>query len=687
MPEPVKGNTRYLPGLDGLRALAVLGVIAYHLQLGFAPGGLLGVDLFFVLSGYLITGLLVAEWQENGGIGLRNFWLRRARRLFPALFIMLIVVVDWVTLYDHAQLAALRYDLAASMVYVSNWWFIFHHVSYFASFGPPSPFGHLWSLAVEGQFYLLWPLLLLLGLRYLPRRGLLIGLTLAGATASALAMAVLYHPGSDPSRVYYGTDTRAFTLLIGAALALAWPGEKLCGQASTRRLPGLDLAGCAGLIIVLAMIWGTNQYETFLYRGGLVLLSAAAAILVAALAHPASRLGRILGWEPLRWLGERSYGIYLWHYPVIALTSPAVNTSGVSLVRAALQVAASIALATLSWRFVEEPIRRGALEKLIPGCRPQETVPVATSGTALPICHRPHWRRRFSHEQGDLLPAPVAAGAALGMADPEPDSRHRSRVWPQSPLAQALKTWFVAAVAVLALGMCCLGIAGVIPGVSASSASAFANPDGDVSVKLESVLNPGPIQGSDPAASAVQDQPSTVSGGSGTAGADSTAASPAAATGQGVTAIGDSVLVDVTPDLSRLLPGIVIDAAIGRQLIDTQPVVDRLKTRGELGNRVIIELGTNGPFTGEQLTSLLDSLGSVQQIILVNTRVPRPWESTVNSTLAQVAATRPDTTLVDWYAASAGYSSFFYPDGVHLDPGGSQAYATIVAKSVQPPRD
>ncbi len=372
-----------MPGLDGLRALAVLGVIAYHLQLGFAPGGLLGVDVFFVLSGYLITDLLVTEWQESGGIGLRDFWLRRARRLFPALFIMLIVVVDWVTLYDHAQLAALRYDMVASMAYVSNWWFIFHQVSYFASFGPPSPFGHLWSLAVEGQFYLLWPLLLLFGLRYIPHRGLLAGLTLAGAAASALAMAVLYHPGSDPSRVYYGTDTRAFALLIGAALALVWPGQKLSGEVSPLGRLGIDLAGCAGLIIVLAMMWRTNQYETFLYRGGLLLLSAAAAILVAALAHPASRLGRALGWEPLRWLGERSYGIYLWHYPVIVLTSPVVNTSGVNVVRAALQVAASIALAALSWRFVEEPIRHGALQKLwvmMRGCAPQVAVAGAAYG-------------------------------------------------------------------------------------------------------------------------------------------------------------------------------------------------------------------------------------------------------------------------------------------------------------------
>jgi peptidoglycan/LPS O-acetylase OafA/YrhL len=649
-----RGTGRYLPGLDGLRALAVLGVVAYHLQLSFAPGGLLGVDVFFVLSGYLITDLLVAEWRENGGIGLKNFWLRRARRLLPALFIMIIVVVDWVALYDHAQLPALRYDVVASIAYVSNWWFIFHHVSYFASFGPPSPFGHLWSLAVEGQFYLLWPLLLLLGLRYLPRRGLLVGLTLAGVAASALAMGFLYHPGSDPSRVYYGTDTRAFALLIGAALALVWPGQNLSGATSPRRRLGIDLAGCTGLIIVLVMMWRTNQYETFLYRGGLLLLSSAAAILVAALAHPASRLGRALGWEPLRWLGERSYGIYLWHYPVITLTSQVVNTSGVNAVRAVLQVAASITLAALSWRFVEEPIRHGALQKLW----------VMMRGGA---------------------PQLAVSGATCEAPDRKPGARLRARLlalWAQrrGPL---VKTWAATAVAALVLGMFCLGIAGVIPGVTASSTGAgFAVP---VSVPISEPI-PAEAGNSTAVPAASQpgpEQPPIITGAAGPTGA-----SPdAAMTGQGVTAIGDSVLVDVAPTLSKLLPGIVIDAAIGRQLIDTPAVVNHLKAEGKLSHRVIIELGTNGPFTTEQLVSLLDSLGSVQQVILVNTRVPRPWESAVNATLAQVAATRPVTTLVDWYAASAGHSSFFYPDGVHLNPAGSQVYATVVAKSVQPPRN
>src|SRR6266513_2271442 len=216
MPKPVRSGQRYMPGLDGLRAIAVLVVIAYHLGLGWAPGGLLGVGVFFTLSGYLITDLLLGQWV-TGRIRLREFWLRRARRLLPALFLMLAVVAAWVTLADPAQVPNLRGSVLSAAFYVNNWWLISQHISYFARFGPPSPLGHLWSLAIEEQFYLLWPWLLWLGLRYVRERRSavtghvrLAGVTLAAAGISALAMALLYQPGVDPTRVYDGTDTRAF---------------------------------------------------------------------------------------------------------------------------------------------------------------------------------------------------------------------------------------------------------------------------------------------------------------------------------------------------------------------------------------------------------------------------------------------------------------------------------------------
>jgi peptidoglycan/LPS O-acetylase OafA/YrhL len=365
MPEPVRDSQRYLPGLDGLRALAVGAVVAYHMDLGWAQGGLLGVGVFFTLSGYLITDLLLGQYERTGGLQLADFWLRRARRLLPALFVMLTVVVAWVTLLDRSLLPAVRGAVGASAVYVTNWWLIAQHSSYFAQFAPPSPVGHLWSLAVEEQFYLIWPWLLWLGLRW-KRTGAgsyrrLAVASLLLAAASAVAMALLYRPGYDPTRVYDGTDTRAFALLIGAALAFVWPSTKLPVQVDRRTRWALDGAGFAGLAVFAVLVWRTSEYSAFLYRGGLVLLSFATALMVAAAASPASRFGRILGGESLRWLGVRSYGIYLWHFPIIVLTTPAGGGDTPS--RRVLQLAAIIGCAAVSWRYVEEPIRRGGLSK------------------------------------------------------------------------------------------------------------------------------------------------------------------------------------------------------------------------------------------------------------------------------------------------------------------------------------
>jgi peptidoglycan/LPS O-acetylase OafA/YrhL len=364
MPKPVGHSQRYMPGLDGLRAIAVLAVIAYHLNPAWAPGGLLGVGVFFTLSGYLITDLLLGQREATGRLQLGDFWLRRARRLLPALFLVLAVVVAWITLLDRSLLPGLRGDVLAAVGYVSNWWNIVREASYFARFGPPPPLDHLWSLAVEEQFYLIWPWLLWLGLRYVPGRYTLAGVTLAGAALSAAAMALIYQPGVDPTRVYEGTDTRAFGLLIGAALAMVWPSREL--RADRRNYRGrllIDGAGIVGLVVIGILIWRTSEYSPFLYKGGIVLLSVATALVLTALVHPASWLGVAVGSRPLRWLGVRSYGIYLWHYPIIVLTAPGPQQRA-SLSLEVLQVVATIVVAALSWQFFEEPIRRGAIGRI-----------------------------------------------------------------------------------------------------------------------------------------------------------------------------------------------------------------------------------------------------------------------------------------------------------------------------------
>ena len=393
MPEPVGSDQRYLPGLDGLRAIAVAAVVMYHLGYGWAQGGLLGVGVFFTLSGYLITDILVGQWTARGRIGLASFWLRRARRLLPALFVMLAVVTVWVQEFARSFGPGFRGDVIASVLYMSNWWYIGQHSSYYARFAPPGPPDHLWSLAVEEQFYLVWPWVVLVlvwvaGLAGRRRRGLAHGsflsararlviaeVTLWLAAASAVAMAVLYQPGYDPTRVYEGTDTRAFGLLAGAALAIGWPTRRLTrdrasgkrgGAGGARIAPDaarwlLDGAGAAGLAVIGLLVWRTNQYSDFMFRGGLLLLSAATAAVIAAVVTPGSLLGQALGIRPLRWLGVRSYGIYLWHYPLIVLTAAAGSAGGpVSPRRAVALVVATVSVAALSWRFIEEPVRRGA---------------------------------------------------------------------------------------------------------------------------------------------------------------------------------------------------------------------------------------------------------------------------------------------------------------------------------------
>jgi peptidoglycan/LPS O-acetylase OafA/YrhL len=459
MPEPVRSDQKYLPGLDGLRALAVAAVVAYHLGYGWAQGGLLGVGVFFTLSGYLITDILAGQWAARGRIRLGDFWLRRARRLLPALFVMLAVVAAWVNVSARSFLPGFRGNVVASVLYVSNWWFIDQHSSYYARFAPPAPLDHLWSLAVEEQFYLVWPWVVLLlvwlagrlhrrkrglvdglgglavpvvaqsgGVPYLTRwsRAALAGMTLALAGGSAVLMTRLYHLGYDPTRAYEGTDTRAFGLLIGAALAIVWPTRRPVRDGGTsadrgvsaereesaergvltdRRVPAaarwlLDAAGIAGLVVIGLLVWRTNQYSDFMFRGGLVVLSVATAVTVAAAVTPGSLLGRVLGGRLLRWVGVRSYGIYLWHYPVIVLAAGAGGAGGtVSLGRAAAIVAGTVAAAAVSWRLVEEPIRRG-------GHGPRRISPARASGAAVTSEGTRHdWMSRRG-----LLQSPQAVG-------------------------------------------------------------------------------------------------------------------------------------------------------------------------------------------------------------------------------------------------------------------------------------
>ncbi len=363
MPRPVDHSTTYVPGLDGIRALAVIAVLGYHFAIPQMSGGLLGVSIFFTLSGFLITSILVSTWERTGGLELRRFWLHRARRLLPALVVVLVVVLAVTAITDAAALPTRWGETVSAIFYVNNWATIAADGSYFDYFAGPQPLEHLWSLSIEEQFYLIWPLLLLLLLsRLAGRLADVAKVTGVLAVASFVLMAILAHPGLDNTRAYEGTDTRVGELLVGAALALVYRPARIRELPPTGVRIAVDGVGLAALGVMLWMVVSTSFYSLSLYRGGFLLLALATALVVAVVSYPGSLLDSALGIGPLRWIGERSYGIYLWHMPVVAFTPPSL-LDGVSVPLVVLQVALTLALAALSWRLLENPIRqRGFVE-------------------------------------------------------------------------------------------------------------------------------------------------------------------------------------------------------------------------------------------------------------------------------------------------------------------------------------
>lgn len=366
-----RSNNGYITSLDGLRAFAVLIVIAYHFSFSWARGGFLGVDIFFVISGYLITDKVLSIQKNNQRFKLKEFWFSRIRRLFPAAFVMIITTFILVIVFKPNLLSNIIGDGVSSIFYVSNWWFIFHKLSYFDSFGSPSPFKNLWSLSIEVQFYIIWPIILIIGYKILKKRDKLAKIVLGLALLSAILMGILYKPGIDPSRIYYGTDTRAFELLIGSFLAIICPMKifidrnSFLKKKSNKQKNQINITATVSIIIFILCVVFVNEYNIFLYRGGLFLISLNAAILIACVCNPISYLQHIFSWKPLRWIGERSYGIYLWHYPIIVLSTPVYEIGNPSYLRVGLQLIITFIVADFSYNYIEMPIRKYGLQEFV----------------------------------------------------------------------------------------------------------------------------------------------------------------------------------------------------------------------------------------------------------------------------------------------------------------------------------
>ncbi|CAB4871100.1 MAG: acyltransferase family protein [Actinobacteria bacterium] len=617
----------YLPGLDGVRALAVLGVLLYHADLDWLPGGFLGVDVFFVLSGFLITSLILEEFDRSGRIDFKKFYLGRARRLLPALLLVLLVVSLAAAFVYRDAARQVASDALASVLYVNNWWYIVADQSYFEFIGRPPLLKHLWSLAVEEQFYLIWPAIAFLVVRRYARRGVFtLAMTLAVlSTAWMLWLAVAngYPDFADPSRAYFGTDSHAMGLLVGAALATVWRPGRMRGKISAGAARLIMAVGIAALLAVVWFFAFAGEFTPWLYRGGFLVLALLVALLIAAASHPGVPLGRAMGRQPLRYIGQRSYGLYLWHWPIFMITRPGLDVPLDGFPLLVLRLALTFGVAELSFRFLEMPIRHGAINRFVQRLR-------ASSGPA---------RTRMR----------LVALTMIGTA-----------------------TAAVVVLAILLMGAPRASLeAGLAPDVIAAMGLESGGPT-EVSLDSEASSGPSaaptlePSRGTSPA---VSGSPSP------------TPSSTAAGANGRLSAIGDSVMLGARSTLKDLIPGTSVDAAVSRYPGAFIGKLKRYVAGDRLAPVVVLHPGTNGVLPESMMREMLDILAATPRIVVVNDSMPRSWRDPNNKVMKSVVPDYPNAVLADWRAASVDHPEYFVSDGIHLTPAGARAYAQVIKQA------
>ena len=638
---PTRPKSRYIPALDGLRTLAVVAVVLYHLNLTWAQGGLLGVTIFFVLSGYLITRLLINEVSKTGRIDLKNFWIRRIRRLFPAVATVVVVTCALCTVFNHVMLTKMRPDILPSLLFFNNWWQIAQNVSYFNALGDPSPLTHFWSLAIEEQFYLIWPPLLFAMVSMHVSKPNTRRVVLGLAAASALAMMVLYNPAADPSRVYYGTDTRVFSLLLGAWMAFipdrdlapvrlahrlglnrlasaakhgknaeGKPGKKVDDSADTAPTQpsalvrfwsspaSIDVLGVVGLVGLAAMVALTNGYTAFQYRGGTLLCSILTLMVIAACVQPQGMIARALSAEPLVWVGKRSYSIYLWHYPLLLLMNPVANISDTPWWQYILQVLVVVAVAECSYRFIETPFRKGAFGRTVSELREGTTTPASWVRAHIPVC--------------------AVCGVVL----------------------------------VVALG----GL------VFVPDTSALSGEGAEILNKEAKNAKPQDQQAAD---DTDKDNDGFPDG------------------SYDLLMIGDSVSLRAVDSFDGVFPHSHIDAEKGRQFDAGRTTFEGYIQQNLAGKIVVFALGTNGLVTDAQIDAIMADAGNQRTVVFVNTRSPQPWVGATNQAIANAATRYKNVRVIDWYGYSANRNDLFDGDGTHLSNAGVAEYLKLIHDAVK----
>ena len=638
----------YLPGLDGMRALAVLAVLVYHANADWLAGGFLGVEVFFVISGYLITLLLMSEWEERGRIDMIAFWGRRARRLLPALFTMLFLVLTYTWIFEWEALGRLRGDFLAAIFYVSNWYQIWVGQQYGAA-AEFEPLRHLWSLAVEEQFYLVWPLVMVLFLRRTGTRRL--GLTARWLVLAALlitvATAFVNYGGSvgtcettpdaywtfgdrcisKQNFLYLSTITRSTGILLGAAFAMVWrPVAIMRGPLrSADRM--LDLISFVGLATIAAACWWLSfkpglGTHSLLFRGGFLLTSIATLFVIAAVTHPYTLSARWLGSRPMVYIGTRSYGLYLYSWPIYQILKDPTR-AGLTFQQFLVGIVATFVLAESSYRFIETPIRKRQFGS---------------------------WWRGLRHRR-DPVPRLLATGTMLGCAG------------------------------LLVAGSLFMSLAEVEKSANEQS---FEDNEG-ATTDLSDLIGGSATGTTAPAAATTPvTVANTVPGETTTTTSSTTTTTTTTLPAEPVEylAIGDSVMLGAANELKSR--GYVVYAQKSRQFADIVPVVQQLVELDLIGDSpVTIHLGTNGPIEPDDLDALLEALSppTYKNVLLLNIRANRSWTGPNNALLAAADA-RPNVILVDWANESNNCTgNCFAADGIHLSSDGVTFYADLIRRT------